>query len=68
MKLIERIEELSKTLPRPSYSEADTKGKSLVIRWMLEDGLTVNKDIYGNIEEFFPVLVLLLLLVLIQIL
>ena len=50
MKLIERIEELSK-LPRPSYSEADTKGKSLVIRWMLEDGLTVNKDIYGNIKS-----------------
>ena len=54
MKLIERIEELSKTLPRPSYSEADTKGKSLVIRWMLEDGLTVNKDIYGNIRGVLP--------------
>ena len=54
MKLIERIEELSKTLPGPSHSEADTKGKSLVIKWMLEDGLTVNKDIYGNIRGVLP--------------
>ena len=50
MKLIERIEELSKTLPRPAFSEADIKGKALVIKWMLEDGLTVHKDIYGNIR------------------
>ena len=39
MKLIERIEELSKTLPRPAYSEADEAGISLVVSWMLEDGL-----------------------------
>ena len=54
MKLIERIEELSKTLPRPAFSEADIKGKALVIKWMLEDGLTVNKDIYGNIRGVLP--------------
>ncbi len=54
MNLIERIEELSKTLPRPAHSEADTKGKSLIIKWMLEDGLTVNKDIYGNIRGVLP--------------
>ena len=54
MKLIERIEELSKTLPRPAFSEADIKGKALVIKWMLEDGLTVHKDIYGNIRGVLP--------------
>ena len=54
MKLIERIEELSKTLPRPAFSEADIKGKALVIKWMLEDGLTVHKDIYGNIRGILP--------------
>ena len=42
MKLINN-EELR--LPRPSYSEADTK-QVTVIRWMLEDSLTV--DIYNN--------------------
>ncbi len=49
MKLIERIEELSKTLPRPAYSEADEAGISLVVSWMLEDGLQVRRDQYGNI-------------------
>ena len=49
MKLIDRIEELSKTLPRPAYSEADESGISLVVSWMLEDGLQVRRDQYGNI-------------------
>ena len=49
MKLIDRIEELSKTLPRPAYSEADEAGISQVIKYMLEDGLQVRRDQYGNI-------------------
>ena len=49
MKLIDRIEELSKTLPRPAYTEADEAGISLVVSWMLEDGLQVRRDQYGNI-------------------
>ena len=49
MKLIDRIEELSKTLPRPAYTEADEAGISQVIKYMLEDGLQVRRDQYGNI-------------------
>ena len=60
MKLIERIQELSEIgatengICRPADSLEDIQGKSLVIRWMLEDGLTVNKDIYGNIRGILP--------------
>ena len=49
MKLIDRIEELSETLPRPAYSVADETGNAYVIQWMLEDGLQVRYDEYGNI-------------------
>ena len=60
MKLIERIEELSKIgatengICRSADSLEDIRGKSLVIQWMLEDGLTVHKDIYGNIRGTLP--------------
>ena len=60
MKLIERIEELAKIgstdngICRAADSLEDIQGKSLVIRWMLEEGLTVNKDIYGNIRGTLP--------------
>ena len=60
MKLIERIEELAQIgstengICRAADSLEDVQGKSLVIRWMLEDGLTVNKDIYGNIRGILP--------------
>ena len=47
--LIDRIEELSETLPRPAYSVADETGNAYVIQWMLEDGLHVRQDLYGNI-------------------
>ena len=49
MNLIERIEELAETLPRPAYSVADETGNAYVIQWMLEDGLQVRQDEYGNI-------------------
>ena len=48
-RLIERIEELSETLPRPAYSVADETGNAYVIQWMLEDGLQVRQDEWGNI-------------------
>jgi len=47
--LIDRIEELSETLPRPAYSVADETGNAYVIQWMLEDGLQVRQDQWGNI-------------------
>ena len=47
--LIDRIEELSETLPRRAYSVADETGNAYVIQWMLEDGLQVRRDSYGNI-------------------
>ena len=47
--LIDRIEELSETLPRRAYSVADETGNAYVIQWMLEDGLQVRQDQYGNI-------------------
>ena len=56
MKIIERIEELSKVgwtengICRAAGSPEDVQGKSLVVQWMLEDGLTVNRDIYGNVR------------------
>ena len=49
MNLIDRIEELAETLPRPAYSVADETGNAYVIQWMLEDGLQVRQDEYGNI-------------------
>ena len=60
MKLIERIEELAQIgstengICRPADSIEDTQAKSLVVKWMLEDGLTVHKDIYGNIRATLP--------------
>ena len=49
MNLIDRIEELAETLPRPAYSVSDETGNAYVIQWMLEDGLQVRQDEYGNI-------------------
>ena len=60
MKLIERIEQLSKIgatengICRLTDSIEDIRGKSLIMQWMLEDGLTVSKDIYGNIRGTLP--------------
>ena len=60
MNLIERIEELAKIgetsegICRAAGSIEDIRGKSLVINWMLEDGLTVYKDTYGNIIGKIP--------------
>ena len=59
MKLIERIEQLSKIgatengISRLTDSIEDIRGKSLIMQWMLEDGLSVSKDIYGNIRLTF---------------
>ena len=55
MKLLERIETLSKVglteqgICRSAGSPEDNQGKNLVVSWMLEDGLSVTKDEYGNI-------------------
>ena len=55
MKLIERIEELSKIgatesgICRSAGSPEDKEGKNLVISWMLEDGMQVRVDDYGNV-------------------
>ena len=49
MKLLERLEILGKIGPRPSGSPADKEGKALVVGWMLEDGLSVSRDTFGNI-------------------
>ena len=60
MKLIERIEQLSKIgatesgICRAAGSDEDFRGKSLVIDWMLEDGLAVYKDPYNNIVGRLP--------------
>ena len=60
MKLIERIEQLSKIgatengISRLTDSIEDIRGKSLIMQWMLEDGLSVSKDIYGNIRGTLP--------------
>ena len=60
MKLIERIEQLSKIgatengISRLTDSVEDIRGKSLIMQWMLEDGLSVSKDIYGNIRGTLP--------------
>ena len=60
MNLIERIEELAKIgetpegICRAAGSIDDIRGKSLVINWMLEDGLSVYKDTYGNIIGKVP--------------
>lgn len=55
MNLIERIEALSKIgltetgICRSAYTKEDRDGKNLVVSWMLEDGLEVRRDNYGNI-------------------
>ena len=49
MKLIERIEQLAKIGPRVTGSPEEAIGKSMVINWMLEDGLTVETDEFNNI-------------------
>ena len=49
MKLLERLEQLGNIGPRPSGSPADKEGKNLVISWMLEDGMSVSRDDFGNI-------------------
>ena len=60
MKLIERIEELSKIgltetgICRSAGSKEDSAGKNLVVSWMLEDGLEVRRDNYGNIIGRMP--------------
>ena len=60
MKLLERIEELSKIgltetgICRSAGSKEDRDGKNLVVSWMLEDGLEVRRDNYGNIIGRMP--------------
>ena len=60
MKLIERIEELSKIgltetgICRSAGSKEDIAGKNLVVSWMLEDGLEVRRDNYENIIGRMP--------------
>ena len=55
MKLIERIEELSNIgitptgICRSAGTIEDIRGKSLVMKWMIEDGMSVHRDIHGNI-------------------
>ena len=49
MKLLERLEQLGNIGPRPSGSPADKEGKNLVVGWMLEDGMSVTRDEFGNI-------------------
>ena len=55
MKLLERIDELSKIgltdegVCRKSGSKEDQEARDLVVRWMMEDGLTVQNDEHGNI-------------------
>ena len=49
MKLLERLNKLGELGPRPSGSPADQAGKNLVVSWMLEDGLSVRQDEFGNI-------------------
>ncbi len=55
MKLLERIDELSKVgltdegVCRKSGSKEDQEARDLVVRWMMEDGLTVQNDEHGNI-------------------
>ena len=49
MKLLERLDILGKVGPRPAGSPADKEGKNLVIQWMLEDGMSVSRDDFGNI-------------------
>ena len=60
MKLLERIEALSKIgltetgICRSAGSKEDRDGKNLVVSWMLEDGLEVRRDNYGNIIGRMP--------------
>jgi len=60
MKLLERIEALSKIgltetgICRSAGSKEDLEGKNLVVSWMLEDGLEVRRDNYGNIIGRMP--------------
>lgn len=60
MKLLERIEELSKIgltetgICRSAGTKEDRDGKNLVVSWMLEDGLEVRRDNYGNIIGRIP--------------
>lgn len=55
MKLLERIDKLSKIgltdkgICRISGSKEDQEARDLVVRWMVEDGLRVHNDQYGNI-------------------
>ena len=49
MKLLERLDILGKVGPRIAGSPADKEGKNLVIQWMLEDGMSVSRDDFGNI-------------------
>lgn len=60
MKLIERIDNLSKVgwtengICRSAGTKEDRDGKNLVVSWMLEDGLEVRRDNYGNIIGRMP--------------
>ena len=55
MKLLERIDKLSQIgltgngICRKSGSKEDQEARDLVVRWMMEDGLTVHNDEHGNI-------------------
>ena len=49
MKLLDRLNKLGEIGPRPSGSTFDEQGKNLVIQWMLEDGMSVSRDEFGNI-------------------
>ena len=49
MKLLQRLNLLGQIGPRPAGTDADTEGKNLVVGWMLEDGLSVTMDDFGNI-------------------
>ena len=55
MKLLERIDKLSQIgltgdgICRSSGSREDQEARDLVVRWMMEDGLSVHNDEHGNI-------------------
>ena len=49
MNLLDRLNKLGEIGPRPSGSIFDEQGKNLVVQWMLEDGMSVSRDDFGNI-------------------
>jgi N-carbamoyl-L-amino-acid hydrolase len=49
MKINDRLEVLGQIRPRLSGTAEDKEGKNLIVQWMLEDGLAVTMDEFGNI-------------------